>query len=60
PVLSSLESLQRAQLNLLLARRQLLSYRIQLCRALGGTWTQSLEEPESESLRQPERGGESS
>lgn len=52
PVLTSLQALQRAELGLLQARRQLISYRIQLCRALGGTWTQS--------LSAPERQGESS
>jgi NodT family efflux transporter outer membrane factor (OMF) lipoprotein len=46
PVLAALQGLQRAELNLLLARRQLLSYRIQLCRALGGGWTQELVAPE--------------
>jgi NodT family efflux transporter outer membrane factor (OMF) lipoprotein len=48
PVLSALQGLQRAELSLLMARRQLLSYRIQLCRALGGGWTQELEAPERE------------
>ncbi|WP_428267692.1 efflux transporter outer membrane subunit [Haliangium sp.] len=48
PVLSALQAQQRAELTLLQARRQLLSYRIQLCRALGGTWTQSLSAPERE------------
>jgi NodT family efflux transporter outer membrane factor (OMF) lipoprotein len=48
PVLAALQGLQRAELSLLLARRQLLSYRIQLCRALGGGWTQELAAPEGE------------
>jgi outer membrane protein TolC len=43
PVLSALQFLQLSEQNLLSARRQLLSYRIQLCRALGGTWTAQLE-----------------
>ena len=30
----------------LVARRELLSFRIQLCRALGGTWTRELASPE--------------
>jgi outer membrane protein TolC len=51
PVLTSLQALQRVQLSLLQTRRQLLSYRIQLCRALGGTWTAR--------LAPPERGGDS-
>ena len=41
-VLSALQTQQRSELGLLLARRQVLSHRIQLCRALGGTWTRSL------------------
>lgn len=52
PVLSSLQAQQQAEITLLMARRQLLSYRVQLCRALGGTWTQT--------LSAPERGGKSS
>ena len=46
PVLTSLTSLQLTELNLLTARRQLISYRIQLYRALGGTWTHDLVAPE--------------
>jgi len=45
PVLAALQSQQAAQLNLLAARRQLLSSRIQLHRALGGTWPEALERP---------------
>lgn len=45
PVLTALQAEQRAQLSLLAAQRQLLSYRIQLCRALGGSWTRELEAP---------------
>jgi NodT family efflux transporter outer membrane factor (OMF) lipoprotein len=41
-VLQALQSQQSAELNLLSARRRLLSFRVQLCRALGGTWTRSL------------------
>ena len=41
-VLTALQSRQRAELDLLAARRQLLSFRVQLCRALGGTWTREL------------------
>jgi len=44
-VLTALQSLQNAQQNLLDARRQQFSYRLQLCRALGGTWTRELEPP---------------
>jgi NodT family efflux transporter outer membrane factor (OMF) lipoprotein len=46
PVLTSLQALQRVELSVLQARRQLLSHRIQLCRALGGTWTARLAPPE--------------
>lgn len=61
PVLTALQAQQRAELGLLQARRQLVSYRIQLCRALGGTWTQSLAAPESApEASAPERQGESS
>lgn len=42
PVLTAIVSAQSTEQALLDARRQLISYRIQLCRALGGTWTQSL------------------
>lgn len=42
PVLNSLAAAQRTEQNVLNARRQLLSYRIQLYRALGGSWTESL------------------
>jgi NodT family efflux transporter outer membrane factor (OMF) lipoprotein len=45
PVLTALQSLQQNQLGLITARRELLSQRIQLYRALGGTWTRALEAP---------------
>ena len=45
-VLTALTSQQQVQLNLLQARRELLSHRIQLCRALGDTWTTELKRPE--------------
>lgn len=48
PVLTALQGSQRAELTLLQARRQLISFRIQLCRALGGTWTQSLAAEDTE------------
>jgi len=38
-VLSSLNALQQTQRELLTARSTLISYRIALCRSLGGTWT---------------------
>jgi NodT family efflux transporter outer membrane factor (OMF) lipoprotein len=44
-VLSALQSLQQVQVQLVSARAQLLRYRIQLCRALGGDWTTRLPVP---------------
>jgi outer membrane protein TolC len=43
PVLNALVSLEQIEQSLLQAKRQLLSYRIQLYRALGGSWTTTLE-----------------
>ena len=48
PVLTSLQALHAAEQNLLTSKRQLISHRIQLCRALGGTWTTTLEKPAKE------------
>ncbi|MCU0693626.1 MAG: efflux transporter outer membrane subunit [Polyangiaceae bacterium] len=48
PVLTSLRSMHLAQQSLVDSKRQLLSHRIQLCRALGGTWTNQLEKPAKE------------
>lgn len=45
PVLTALRTQQQVELSLLQARRQLLSFRIQLYRALGGTWTRELDQP---------------
>ncbi len=45
PVLTALSTQQDAQLLLLEARRLLVSARIQLHRALGGTWPQQMKEP---------------
>ncbi len=42
-VLTSLQSLQQIEQSIIDAQRRQLSNRLQLCRALGGTWTQSLE-----------------
>ncbi|MEM1349665.1 MAG: efflux transporter outer membrane subunit [Myxococcota bacterium] len=44
-VLTALQSLQLVEQSLVDAQRQQLSNRIQLCRALGGTWTQQLQAP---------------
>ncbi len=43
PVLTALQTHQETESSLLTAQKQLVSYRIQLCRALGGTWTSGLE-----------------
>ncbi len=48
-VLDALQSLQSLEQQILDARRQQLSNRVQLCRALGGRWTRELETPESSS-----------
>ncbi len=45
-VLASLSTEQLAEQTLLQAQRQRLSYRVQLHRALGGSWTDALEMPE--------------
>ena len=44
-VLSAQQSLQVIQVQLVSARAQLLRYRIQLCRALGGEWVSRLPVP---------------
>ncbi len=41
-VLSSLQALQQTEIALLQAQRQMFSFRVQLCRALGGSWTRKL------------------
>lgn len=43
-ILLSLSSSQQIELSLLRAQKQALSHRIQFCRALGGSWTQELED----------------
>jgi outer membrane protein TolC len=45
-VLTSLSAAQQAEQSLLAAQRQLVSFRVQLHRALGGSWTAELEMPE--------------
>ena len=42
-ILSALSSQQQVEQSLLAAKQQALSHRVQLCRALGGTWTSALE-----------------
>lgn len=55
-VLTALQSLQSVEQTLLDSRRQQFSHRLQLCRALGGTWTNNLEAPES--MRDNDEGNE--
>ncbi len=45
PVLTALSATQQAEQQKLGAQRQRLSYRVQLHRALGGTWTRKLQRP---------------
>ncbi len=47
PVLTALSSFQQAQRAMITAKRELLSYRVQLYRALGGDWTRRLGPPSS-------------
>jgi len=47
-VLVALQAVQRNEQSLVSAHRQLLSYRIQLYRALGGSWPQDLERPDAD------------
>lgn len=49
PVLTALQGLQRLERSEISSRRQLISQRIQLYRALGGAWTDNLHHPESQS-----------
>ncbi|MBL6975162.1 MAG: TolC family protein [Deltaproteobacteria bacterium] len=59
PVLTALQSVQAIERSELTARRQALSYRIQLCRAIGGDWTGELERPEPPYEKDPaEQAGE--
>jgi NodT family efflux transporter outer membrane factor (OMF) lipoprotein len=48
PVLTALATRQITELQLVAARRQLVSYRVQLYRALGGAWPEEFGEPEDE------------
>lgn len=52
-VLTSLQSLQQLEQGLVDARRQQLSNRISLCRALGGSWTTELSDPGADDGAQP-------
>jgi NodT family efflux transporter outer membrane factor (OMF) lipoprotein len=48
PVLTALATRQTSELQLVASRRQLVSYRVQLYRALGGAWPEEFGEPEDE------------
>jgi len=45
PVLTALQTRQIAELELVASRRQLVSYRVQLYRALGGAWPEEFQAP---------------
>lgn len=45
PVLTALQAFQRVERKHLAARQLLLIYRIQLCRALGGSWAERIDRP---------------
>lgn len=53
PVLTALRALQPLEQQLVTAQRQLLSFRIQLYRALGGAWTEEIERPPALSIAEP-------
>lgn len=59
PVIVTLRSLQGLEQSLVSAKRQLVSYRVQLHRALGGTWTKALQKPEYKASSKPAGEGES-
>jgi outer membrane protein TolC len=48
PVLTALATRQISELQLVSSRRQLVSYRVQLYRALGGAWPEEFGEPEDD------------
>ena len=54
PVLTALGTAQRAEQSILAAHRSLLSQRVQLARALGGSWTTELEAPRLPNPREAE------
>ena len=60
PVLTALTSVQRLERSVVGTRRQLLSQRVQLARALGGAWTRDLEPPRLPSPRSDEEDEDSS
>ncbi|MBT8492261.1 MAG: efflux transporter outer membrane subunit, partial [Deltaproteobacteria bacterium] len=58
PVLSALSTQQNAQLSLLQARRTALTYRVQLLRALGGSWTGDLADPKVDTKKDGRTSGQ--
>jgi outer membrane protein TolC len=48
PVLTALATRQISELQLVSSRRRLVSYRVQLYRALGGAWPEEFGEPEND------------
>lgn len=52
-VLTALQSVQQLEQSVVDARRQQLSHRISLCRAMGGSWTTELQDPGMETGAQP-------
>ena len=57
PVLTAIQAKQAAELQVLQARRDLLSARIQLHRALGGTWPEDIDvEPTQHEVREADEG----
>ena len=53
PVLTALGTLQRVEQSVVLSQKQVRSYRVQLCRALGGSWMQSLESSQAQESSNP-------
>ena len=53
PVLTALATRQLSELQLVSSRRQLVSYRVQLYRALGGAWPDEFREPAGVGEPQP-------
>ncbi len=58
-VLTALRTKQAVEINLLGAERRVLSHRVSLCRALGGTWTQHLHAPKPLKLRSADNSEQS-
>jgi len=59
PVLAALQSFQELERSRLTAKRSLLSFRVQLYRALGGAWTNELAPPEEKDPPEKDAKGDS-